>query len=79
MGRGTWTLSLDGTCPWEQIFTNQTLNTAATNKAEANIYLGPNLTLNNATGITMQAGQAITFDNGVTVDGTFSANLSSCP
>lgn len=79
MGRGTWTLSLDGTCPWEQIFTNQTLNSAVTNKAQANIYLGPNLTLSNATGITMQAGQVIAFDNGVTVDGTFSANLGSCP
>lgn len=80
MGRGVWSLSLDATgCPWERIFANTTLGGAQTQKADGVIYLGPNLTINNATGVTMRAGEQITFGDNTTILGTFTAELGSCP
>lgn len=79
MGRGAWTLSFGAACPWERIFSATTLSTPQTQKADGLISLGPALTVNNATGITMRAGQEIVVGNGTTIGGTFTATLGSCP
>lgn len=79
MGRGAWTFSFDGSCPWERVYSNTTLSSPLTSKADGVIYLGPNLTIDNGSGVNIEAGQSISISNNTSIGGKFTATIDSCP